>query len=56
VGVALVLPLQLSGIVIAPCNMTRYDCCVINVVIVLLQSMLSLALCAFAIANLVDPH
>jgi hypothetical protein len=34
-GVTLVLPLHLSGIVIAPCNTTRNDCHVINVVVML---------------------
>jgi hypothetical protein len=34
-GVALILPLHLSGIVITPCNMTRNDCCIINIVVAL---------------------
>jgi hypothetical protein len=56
VGVALVLPSHLSGIVIAPCNMTRNDCHIVDVVVVSLRSMSLLALHAFAIVDVVDPH
>jgi hypothetical protein len=51
------LPLPSSFIVVAPCNMTsRNDCCVVDVQIMALQSILLLALCAFAIINAVHPH
>jgi hypothetical protein len=50
-GVALVLPLH-----IAPCEMTRNDCRIVDVVVVSLQSILLLALCTFAIIDVVDPH
>jgi hypothetical protein len=56
VGVPLVLPLHLSGIVIAPCNMTRNDCRIVDVVIVLSWLMSSLALHAFGIIDVVDTH
>jgi hypothetical protein len=55
-GVSLILPSHSSGIVIAPCHIATNDCCVINIVIVSLQSMLLLALFAFAIVDVVDPH
>jgi hypothetical protein len=44
-------------IAIAPCNITiKENCCIDDVVVVVSQSILALAHCAFAIVYVVDPH
>jgi hypothetical protein len=57
VGVVHILPLHSSVIVISPCNMTiKKDCRIVDVCIVELQSILLLALCPFAIIDVVLSH
>ena len=57
VGIVHVLPLHLSVIVVASCNMTIKNYCrVIEARIVESQSILLLALCAFVNVDVVDPH
>ncbi len=52
-----ILPLHSSDIVIAPCDMTiQDDCCVIDVVSWHHNQLLLLALHAFTIVDVVDPH